>query len=123
MTLVVPQTRDGSFSPDIFRRYQRSEQAFVLALMEMVIQGVSVRKVKEVTEALCGSSFSRSTVSRLATELDAKVSSLIQRRLDGSYPFLILDAMFLKVREGSRVISRAALIAIGVNEKGSREVA
>lgn len=88
LTLVVPQTRDGSFSPDIFRRYQRSEQAFVLALMEMVIQGVSVRKVKEVTEALCGSSFSRSTVSRLATELDAKVSSLIQRRLGWLLPIL-----------------------------------
>jgi transposase-like protein len=122
LTLLVPKARDGSFSTELFRRYQRSEQAFVLALMEMFIQGVSTRKVKEVTEALCGSSFSKSTVSRLATELDAKVSAFIQRKLDSTYPFLILDAMFIKVREGDRVVSRAALIAIGVNEKGFREV-
>ena len=63
VTLQVPQTRDGSFSTDIFKRYQRSEQAFVLALMEMVVQGVSTRKVSAITEELCGTSFSKSTVS------------------------------------------------------------
>lgn len=62
VTLLVPQTRDGSFSTDIFKRYQRSEQAFVLALMEMVVQGVSTRKVSAITEELCGASFSKSTV-------------------------------------------------------------
>ena len=62
VTLQVPQTRDGSFSTDIFKRYQRSEQAFVLALMEMVVQGVSTRKVSAITEALCGASFSNCTV-------------------------------------------------------------
>ena len=61
VTLQVPQTRDGSFSPEIFKRDQRSEQAFVLALMEMVVHGVSTRKVTEITEALCGASFSKST--------------------------------------------------------------
>jgi transposase-like protein len=122
LTLVVPQTRDGSFSTEIFRRYQRSEQAFVLALMEMYLQGVSTRKVKEITEALCGSSFSRSTVSRLTAELDAKVFAFTHRRLDHTFPFLILDAMFIKVREEDRVVSRAALIAVGVNDKGHREV-
>lgn len=122
LTLVVPRSRDGSFSTEIFRRYQRSEQAFVLALMEMVLQGVSTRKVKEITEALCGSSFSRSTVSRLTTELDAKVFSFLHRRFEGSFPFLILDAMFIKVREEDRVVSRAVLIAVGVNDKGHREV-
>jgi transposase-like protein len=122
LTLVVPQTRDGSFSTEIFRRYQRSEQAFVLALMEMYLQGVSTRKVKEITEALCGSSFSRSTVSRLTTELDAKVFAFTHRRLDHTFPFLILDAMFIKVREEDRVAMRAALIAVGVNDKGHREV-
>jgi transposase-like protein len=122
LTLVVPQTRDGSFSTEIFRRYQRSEQAFVLALMEMYLQGVSTRKVKEITEALCGSSFSRSTLSRLTTELDAKVFAFTHRRLDHTFPFLILDAMFIKVREEDRVAMRAALIAVGVNDKGHREV-
>jgi len=65
VTLLVPQTRDGSFSTDIFKRYQRSEQAFVLALMEMVVNGVSTRKVSAITEELCGASFSKSTVSSL----------------------------------------------------------
>jgi len=63
VTLQVPQTRDGSFSTDIFKRYQRSEQAFVLALMEMVVQGVSTRKVSTITEELCGASFCKSTVT------------------------------------------------------------
>ena len=90
--------------------------------MEMYLQGVSTRKVQEIKEVLCGSSFSRSTVSRLATELDAKVSAFTQRRLEGSFPFLILDATFIKVKEGDRVVSRAALVAIGINEKGYREV-
>jgi transposase-like protein len=122
LTLIVPRSRDGSFSTEIFRRYQRSEQAFVLALMEMYLQGVSTRKVKEITEALCGSSFSRSTVSRLTAELDAKVFAFTHRRLDHTFPFLILDAMFIKVREEDRVVSRAALIAVGVDDKGHREV-
>lgn len=65
LTLHVPQTRDGSFSTDLFRRYQRSEQALVLAMMEMVLKGVSTRKVSAVTEKLCGESFSKSMVSRL----------------------------------------------------------
>ena len=73
VTLLVPQTRDGSFSTDIFKRYQRSEQAFVLALMEMVVQGVSTRKVSAITEELCGASFSKSTVSSLCVGLDARV--------------------------------------------------
>ncbi len=72
VTLQVPQTRDGSFSTDIFKRYQRSEQAFVLALMEMVVQGVSTRKVSAITEELCGVSFSKSTVSALCVGLDAE---------------------------------------------------
>ena len=69
VTLQVPQTRDGSFSTDIFNRYQRSEQAFVLALMEMVVQGVSTRKVTTITEELCGASFSKSTVSALCVRI------------------------------------------------------
>ncbi|EQD57330.1 transposase mutator type, partial [mine drainage metagenome] len=70
VTLQVPQTRDGSFSPERFKRYQRSEQAFVLALMERVVQGVSTRKVTEITETLWGASCSKSTVSALGAGLD-----------------------------------------------------
>ena len=110
LTLQVPQTRDGSFSTEIFQRYQRSEQAFVLALMEMVVQGVSTRKVSAITEELCGASFSKSTVSALCAGLDPRVRSFNERRLDGNYPFVLVDALFIKAREDDRVVMRAALI-------------
>jgi transposase-like protein len=98
VTLQVPQTRDGGFSTDIFKRYQRSEQAFVLALMEMVVQGVSTRKVSAITEELCGASFSKSTVSALCSGLDARVRAFNERRLEGEYPFVLVDALFVKSR-------------------------
>ena len=100
VTLQVPQTRDGSFSTDIFKRYQRSEQAFVLALMEMVVNGVSTRKITHITEELCGVSFSKSTVSHLCTGLDARVRAFNERRFDGlKFPFIMVNAMFIKCRE------------------------
>lgn len=83
VTLQVLQTRDGGFSTDIFKRYQRSEQAFVLALMEMVVQDVSTRKVSTITEELCGVGFSKSTVSALCVGLDARVLAFNERRLEG----------------------------------------
>ena len=122
VTLQVPQTRDGSFSTDIFRRYQRSEQAFVLALMEMVVQGVSTRKVNAITEELCGASFSKSTVSALCSGLEPRVRAFNERRLDGNYPFLLVDALFFKSRDEERVVGRAALIVSGIGEEGKREI-
>jgi transposase-like protein len=100
VTLQVPQTRDGSFSTDIFKRYQRSGQAFVLALMEMVVNGVSTRKVSAITEELCGASFSKSTVSALCAGLEPRVRAFNERRLDGDDPFVLVDALFFKSREG-----------------------
>lgn len=121
--LQVPQTRDGSFSTEIFKRYQRSEQAFVLALMEMVVNGVSTRKVSNITEELCGVSFSKSTVSSLCVGLDARVRAFNERRLDGEcYPFILVDALFFKSREGDRVVSRAALTISGIRSDGYREI-
>ena len=122
VTLQVPQTRDGSFSTEIFQRYQRSEQAFVLALMEMVVKGVSTRKVSAITEELCGASFSKSTVSALCAGLDSRVRSFNERRLDGDYPFVLVDALFIKAREDDRVVMRAALIASGIRRDGVREI-
>lgn len=122
ITLRVPQTRDGGFSSEIFARYRRSEQAFVLGLMEMVVNGVSTRKVSEITEALCGTSFSKSTVSRLAMGLDARVNAFISRRLDDAYPFVIVDALFTKARCEDRVSSKAILIAGGVRADGFRDI-
>ncbi|MGH7484940.1 MAG: IS256 family transposase [bacterium] len=123
VSLQVPQARDGSFSPDIFKRYQRSEQAFVLALMEMVVNGVSTRKVTHITEELCGASFSKSTVSALCTALDPRVRAFNERRLEGTrYPFLIIDAMVIKVRRDEAVRPMSALICSGVNAEGNREI-
>ena len=122
LTLRVPQTRDGSFSTEIFERYRRSEQAFVVGLMEMVVNGVSTRKVTKITEGLCGTAFSKSTVSRLTKALDIPVSAFLTRTLDTDYPFVIVDAMFTKVRTDKRVVSKALLIASGIRKDGYREV-
>ena len=122
VTLLVPQTRDGSFSTDIFKRYQRSEQAFVLALMEMVVNGVSTRKVSVITEELCGASFSKSTVSSLCAGLEPRVRAFNERRLEGEYPFVLVDALFIKSREADRVVSRAVLIVSGIRSDGYREI-
>lgn len=100
LTLLVPRMRNGKFSTDLFARYQRSEQALVLALMEMVVNGVSTRKVKQITEELCGTEFSKSTVSDLCKQLDPIVTAWNERSLsDTSYPFLLVDALYLNVRE------------------------
>lgn len=123
LTLRVPRTRNGEFSTELFQRYQRSEQALVLALMEMVVNGVSTRKVTQITEELCGTSFSKSTVSSLCQGLDPIIEEWNNRSLDEhTYPFVLVDALYTKVRENGRVRSRAVLMATGVNEKGYREI-
>ncbi len=100
LTLEVPRTRDGEFSPTLFERYQRHEKALVLTLMEMVVNGVSTRKIRRVTEELCGTEFSKSTVSDLAKGLEAAVQQWRTRSLaETPYPFLIVDALVLKIRE------------------------
>ncbi|HHT54068.1 MAG TPA: IS256 family transposase [Clostridiales bacterium] len=122
LTLAVPRLRNGSFSTELFERYQRSEQALVLAMMEMVVQGVSTRKVSAITEELCGKSFSKSTVSALCEALDPVVEAFRNRPLHKHYPFVIVDALYSKIREDGRVRSKGVLIATGVNEDGYREV-
>ena len=121
LVLHVPQVRDGSFSPTLFARYQRSEQALVLALMEMVLQGVSTRKVATITEELCGTRFSRSTVSQLCEALDARVQAWNERPL-GAYPFVLVDALVVKVRRDDAVRATSALIVSGVNAQGMRAI-
>lgn len=122
LTLEVPRCKDGSFSTKLFARYQRSEKALVAALMEMVVQGVSTRRVKKITTELCGHRFTKSTVSRLTKRLDKQVAAWAERPLEGAYPFVILDAMHIKVRRQRAVRSTAVLIAIGINEAGQREI-
>jgi putative transposase len=120
--LRVPQDRQGRFSTEVFERYQRSEKAFVATLAEMYVQGVSTRKVKAITEQLCGYRFSASTVSRMTRSLDEKLKAFADRRLHDDYPYLILDARYEKVRQDGVIGHRAVLIAIGVNWDGRREI-
>ena len=123
LTLLVPQVRDGQFSTELFARYQRSEQALVLTLMEMVVNGVSTRKVARITEELCGASFAKSTVSDLCKNLDPLVTAWNARDLSAQrFPFMLVDALVVKVREDGRVRAVSALVATGVNAEGYREV-
>jgi len=123
LVLRVPQVRDGVFSSELFARYQRSEQALILTLMEMVVNGVSTRKVARITEQLCGTSFAKSTVSDLCKGLDPLVTAWNERDLSGQrYPFVLVDALVLKVREAGRVRAVSALLAVGVNAGGYREI-
>jgi putative transposase len=120
--LRVPQDRQGRFRTEVFERYQRSEKALVAAMLEMYVQGVSTRKVKIITEELCGHEFSSSTVSRIVKTLDEELEKFAQRRLEEPYPYLILDARYEKVREDGAVRSQAVLVAIGINWEGRRTV-
>ena len=116
--LSIPQTRDGSFSTELFERYQRSEQALICCLQEMVINGVSTRKVKRITEQLCGLHFSKSQVSEISKKLDTEIQTWLNRPLNDEYPYLFVDARYNKLRRDHKVESHAVLIAKGVNRAG-----
>ena len=122
LELRVPQDRDGRFSTQLFERYQRSEKALVGALAEMYVQGVSTRKVKAVTEELCGHSFSASAISTINKKMDAALAEFAGRRLAEGFPYLILDARYERVREGGVIVHQAVLVAIGIDLEGRRQV-
>jgi putative transposase len=122
LELRVPQDRQGRFSTELFERYQRSEQALVASLAEMYVQGVSTRKVKAITEELCGHSFSASTISAINKRLDEGLAAFARRPLAEPFPYLILDARYESVREGGVVGKQAVLIAIGIDWDGRRQI-
>jgi putative transposase len=123
LKLLVPQDREGTFSTRLFCRYQRNEKALVLALMERYVEGVSTRKVAEVTEALCGTSFSKSLVSSLAGRLDAELEAWRSRPLEAeSYSYVFVDARYEKVRVGHRIVSQGVLVVSAVRDDGLREI-
>jgi len=122
LELRVPQDRSGRFSTELFERYQRSERALVAALAEMYVQGVSTRKVKAITEELCGHSFSASSISAMNQRLDASLAQFAGRPLVEAFPYLILDARYERVREAGVIASPAVLIAIGIDWDGRRQV-
>jgi putative transposase len=122
LELRVPQDRAGRFSTELFERYQRSEKALVAALAEMYVQGVSTRKVKAITEELCGHSFSASAISEINVRLDQGLAQFAGRRLDEACPYLILDARYERVREAGVIRSQAVLLAIGIGWDGRRSI-
>ena len=122
ITLHVPRHRNVPFKTLVFDNYSRSEAALVAGMAEMAVNGVSTRKVSRVMETLCGTAFSKSAVSDVCKDLDKTVKEFQTRPLEGDYPFLTVDATYFKVRENSRIISKAFMIAYGTNAEGHREI-
>jgi putative transposase len=120
--LKIPKLREGSYFPSFLEPRRRWEQAFVSVVSEAYIQGVSTRKVDELVKAMGAGGMSKSEVSRLCATLDKDVEAFRKRKLDKAYPYLWLDALYLKVREGGHVVSKATLVAYGVSETGEREI-
>ena len=122
IVLRVPQDRAGHFSTQVFEQYQRSEKALVAALAQMYVQGVSTRKVAAITEELCGHEFSASSISAITARLDDQLEQFSRRALSDAFPYVILDARYERVREGGVIVSRAILIALGIDWEGRRQV-
>lgn len=122
LTLSVSRDRLGTFCPHLFRRYKRNEKALMAAIVEMYLKGVSTRKIEPILEELCGLEISKSQVSELTKELDQEIKEWTQRKLESKYKYLFVDALVLKIRESGVVVSRAALVGIGVKADGYREV-
>src|SRR5680860_751232 len=121
LNLLVPQDREGTFSTKLFAHYQRSEKALVLSLMEMYVQRVSTCRVAKIREELCGTAFSKSTVSSLSAGLDTELEARRERSLsETAYPYLVIDATYEKVRRVGRVVSQGVLIVKGIRARGGR---
>ena len=122
ITLKVPRHRDQPFKTLVFDNYKRSEAALVAGMAEMVVNGVSSRKVSTVMETLCDTSFSKSTVSEVCKELDSSVNQFKNRTLEEEYPFVFVDATYFRVRYNHRIVSRAFMVALATSIDGRREV-
>lgn len=123
ITLEVPRHRNTPFQSQLFDNYQRSEAALINTMIEMVVNGVSTRKVSRVIEELCGKEVSKSLISEVCKKLDPEIDAFRQEPLDGKlWPFLMLDATYFKVREGHKVTSKAMMVAMGYSEEGKREL-
>lgn len=121
ITFAVPQVREGGFYPSVLEKGLRSERALTMTLAEMYVQGVSTRKVKEITEQLCGFEISAEQVSRATSQLDAVLQEWRERPL-GEIRYLFIDARYEKVRENSQIRDAAVLVATGINMEGERQV-
>lgn len=123
LDLEVPRHRNEPFHTLIFDNYQRSEAALIATMVQMVICGVSTRKVARVVETLCGTTFSKSSVSELCKRLDAEITAFRTRSLeDLDVPFLMVDATYFKARENHRIVSKAFMVAIAITSAGRRQI-
>ena len=118
----VPRHRNQSFETMVFENWSRSEAVLVTSMAEMVVNGVSTRKVSKVVETLCGESYSKSTVSKVCKGMNSAVSEFKDRKLTQNYPFLTIDATYFKVRDNHSTVSKAFMIAYGTNQQGHREI-
>jgi len=120
--LAIPKLRKGSYFPSFLEPRRTAEKALVAVIQEAYVHGVSTRAVDDLVKAMGAGGMSKSQVSRLCAEIDVRVNAFLQRPLEGAWPYLWLDATYIKVREGGRIISRAVIVAVAVNEDGKREV-
>lgn len=120
--LAIPRLRKGSCFPSFLEPRRTAEKALVAVVQEAYVHGISTRAVDDLVKALGAGGMSKSQVSRLCAEIDTRVNAFLSRPLEGRWPYLWLDATYLKVRDGGRIVSRAVIIAVAVNEDGKREV-
>ena len=120
--LQVPKLRRGSYFPSFLEPRRATEKALVAVIQEAYIHGVSTRAVDDLVQAMGGTGVSKSEVSRLCTEIDERVQAFLNRPLEGDWPFVWLDATYVKARRNNRIVSLAAIIAVGVNTDSRREV-
>ncbi|TIN14937.1 MAG: IS256 family transposase, partial [Mesorhizobium sp.] len=119
--LRIPKLRKGSYFPSFLEPRRMAEKALTAVIQEAYVQGISTRSVDDLVKAM-GMSVSKSQVSRLCEEIDGKVKAFLDRPIEGDWPYLWIDATYLKVRRGGRIVSVAVIIAVGVNADGRREV-
>jgi transposase-like protein len=121
LNLRIPKLRQGSYFPPFLESRKTSEKALVAVIQEAWIGGVSTRKVDELAKAMGLSGISKSSVSRLCADIDERVNVFLNRPLEGEWPYLWLDATYIKQRQGGRIVSVAAIIAVAANTEGRRE--
>jgi putative transposase len=120
--LAIPKLRKGSYLPSFLEPRRTAEKALTAVIQEAYVHGISTRAVDDLVKAMGGSGISKSQVSRLCEEIDERVNAFLSRPIEGAWPYLWIDATYLKVREAGRIVSLAVIIAVGVNTDGRREV-
>jgi transposase-like protein len=120
--LAIPKLRKGSYLPSFLEPRRTAEKALTAVIQEAYVHGISTRAVDDLVKAMGGSGVSKSQVSRLCEEIDERVNAFLSRLLEGTWPYLWIDATYVKVREGGRIVSMATIVAVGVNTDGRREV-